>query len=899
MPNRTVEFSNLSDAARHVWAKTSDDGKHHGVLQHLLDVAASAAGLLARLPEEVAEWAANELRLPPECSVAESRAWISLLVGLHDIGKATAGFQAKSEAGRDEDEANGLSFDGAILERDRHDMASAHFLRRRLVLLGASPDWAVWTAHAVAGHHGEVPNSEGVRQSAPLGEDAMWASVREEIFDAYLTTLRPPGALRQEPPSVAGVMWLAGLTSVSDWVGSNIDLFPLGERAVDTAGHYVAATRLAASAFDAIGWHTHGQLGAEPGELEDLDALISRMVMQQVAARPLQQRLGTLLKEGKGAALVLVEAPMGEGKTEAAFLGHLLLQARNQHRGMYVALPTQATGNAMFLRATTFLQAFGGDNKIDIQLAHGGASMTEDFAAMVYQVGSVNASPTSAVAASEWFTKRKRPLLSPYGVGTVDQALLSAMYVPHHFVRLFGLAHKTIVLDEVHAYDSYTGGLIEGLLRHLRRMGCSVLLMSATLPTARRQSMLKAWTGSDEPTPPAEYPRVTVCDDAGMRADTFSCRAQQPVAIAGCGESIDAIAEVVMERLAGGGCGAVIVNTVKRAQELHVVLSKRLRGDVPLLLFHARFPADERRQHELAVLDALGKDSQRPARALLIATQVAEQSLDIDADWLLSDLAPMDLLLQRVGRLHRHARSGRPDAHATPVLTVAGLHTGRLPELKKTGWAFVYSAYTLLRTWALLVRTDSMHLPLDIDRLVQLVYGDEPFEWVTPLVTQAMADARNELLAQQKKQSSRASNALVKAGRPLDETYGARNLSGYGTDEQMAAVTRDGEESIAIVPLFAVPAGWAVHRDGQALADLDHPGPATSRALYCRQFRLSRPDVVAAMSKPDYQGTPTGWQRVAILRGLVALRLTSDAAVVAGSRLRLDDELGVVITSAK
>lgn len=158
-------------------------------------------------------------------------------------------------------------------------------------------------------------------------------------------------------------------------------------------------------------------------------------------------------------------------------LAHLRLQAVNRHRGLYVVLPTQAAGNALFERALTFLKAFDGQQPLDIQLVHGGALLDEH----VQRLRGIHGERDDSAGSATWFSWDRRPLLSSYGVGTGDQALFAALNVKHHFVRLWGLANRVVVLDEMHAYDSYTGSLIEILLRRLKGLGSSVVLMSATL----------------------------------------------------------------------------------------------------------------------------------------------------------------------------------------------------------------------------------------------------------------------------------------------------------------------------------------------------------------------------------------------------------------------------------
>ncbi|MEO4045671.1 CRISPR-associated helicase Cas3' [Pseudomonas sp. CAU 1711] len=880
-------FSGLSKAARQVWAK-SGEGAGHGLLAHLLDVAAVAETLLAIEPEATRRWAARSLGLDAD-TVGR---WVAALAGLHDFGKAVPGFQAKWAEGMQADQANGLGFPVSACDRDRHDLATAALLGQPLHgLTSAEAGWLRHAVQAVSAHHGYHFLADEVNQGKPLNEPVEWQRAREDILRSYWQVLAPEGQPTLDELPLAAVNWLAGLTSAADWIASNPEWFALGERGFDDLGSYYRnACVLARVALAQIGWRAYRPLLAQA---LDTDALLARIVARPgLTPRPLQQAGDRLLQRAQGPALLLVEAPMGEGKTELAFLAHLRLQTANGHRGLYVALPTQATGNALFKRALTFLEQFA-DGPLDIQLVHGGAAMTEE----VRHLRGIDHSLGESLTASAWFSQRKRPLLSAYGVGTVDQALFAALNVKHHFVRLWGLGNRVVVLDEVHAYDTYTSGLIAALLRWLKALGCSVVLMSATLPLARREELLRAWGVPADDVPELAYPRLLLVDQAGVRGESFVARALAPIHLAGLDESLDALADSAVDLLAGGGCGALIVNTVDRAQQLYTALRQRLGDEAQLLLFHARFPADQRAECERQVLVAFGAEGSRPARALLIATQVAEQSLDIDFDFMLSDLAPVDLLLQRAGRLHRHVRE-RPAQHAEARLWVAGLQAERLPELKDTAWGYVYDAYILLRSWALLRHERRLSLPADIDRLVQAVYGDEPLP--DDLDEEACArieiESYGEYLARVQKERRESFNIAID---PTEEAQSAYNGKPRGSEEGegvgLENRTRLGAESVTLIPLEVVEGGWCVRpgepvfAPGQALPDV------LARQLYNRQLKVSRKVLVR-----HFKGNPLPAAFAhPLLRNFYPLPLRQGCYVQEGLRLRLDDLLGLVYEPAE
>jgi CRISPR-associated endonuclease/helicase Cas3 len=845
----TARFSQLTPAARRLWAK-SGEVSGHGLLAHLLDVAAVAEVLLEHEPPATLEHFARQFGLPVPAFARHAAA----LVGLHDFGKAIPGFQDKWPAGRQADEALGLPFPPRSLSVAEHASASAALLWEHLSGLGIPH--LLWIRHAlqaISAHHGYHFNQPEFNRARPPFEPAAWAEARREIFAAYWAVLAPQGIPQVEALSLPAVQWLAGLTSVADWIGSNPEWFPPGEREDSLAGHHADACRRAERALAAIGW----------------------------------SRSAVLLR---GPALLLVEAPMGEGKTELAFLAHLRLQAANRHRGLYVALPTQATGNALFRRALTFLRAFAGDAALDMQLVHGGAALSDD----VRRLHDIHGAPGENVTSSAWFSQRRRPLLSPYGVGTVDQALFAALNVKHHFVRLWGLANRVVVLDEVHAYDSYTGGLVEALLRWLKALGSSVVLMSATLPAQRRAALLRAWGVADEDAPAPAYPRLLLADERGLLGATCESRPLPSIRLQAVGTELDSLADCALECLQGGGCGALIVNTVDRAQALYLGLRERLGDSARLLLFHARFPADQRGEREREVLAAFGADGERPAGALLIATQVAEQSLDIDFDFMLSDLAPVDLLLQRAGRLHRHRRT-RPAAHAEARLFVAGLAPERLPDLKGTGWEYVYDPYILGRTWALLSREAELQLPQDIDRLVQAVYGETGLPADLTEVDRALIEdeAYGSHLGKRQTEQMMALNVAIDPDAEPQAAY-VQKCRGYEEGEEglgLPNYTRLGEESVSLVPLHVVAGGWSLTADGEAF-DPDQPLPdSLARALHARQLRTSRQALVRHLQAVE---APRAFAEYPLLRHLKPLPLEQGCMTLGRLRVRLDDELGLV-----
>ncbi len=881
--NSAYRFSQLSPAAHVLWAKSSE-GDGHGLLAHMLDVAAAAEVLLEREPSSTLRWAARVFSLP-ETGVARA---IAALVGLHDYGKAIPGFQCKWLQGQQRDEAAGLPF-----PRDRgstdHSLASAVLLNKEFLLPHAPKPWLRAVVQAISMHHGHDKGSETSKFSVgSLSARQSWTDARRELLSAYLRAADVELHTEAEEIPLAAVAWLAGLTSTADWVASKPEWFPLGERAETLQGHLEMARERGRAALNGIGWPV---FRVPLSSTASLDALLRAMLPDGADAvpRPLQQIGDRLLGEVSGPTLLLVEAPMGEGKTEMALLAHARLQARNDHRGFYFAMPTQATGDAIFQRALRFLGRYAAECTLDIQLAHGGAALNET----VQRLRGVwdEEDRSGGIRSSDWFAQRRRPLLSPYGVVTVAQALLGILHVKHHFVRLWGLANRVVVLDEVHAYDTYTSGLIVSLLRWLRKLGCSVVLMSATLPGRARRELLEAWDAEHRQLPMPPYPRMLAASDAGVRGETFTCRPLAPIRVSGIGESLDDIASYALRCMREGGCGAIVVNTVNRAQKLYTLLAGQ---GVTSILFHARFPADERSARATEVLEKFGApkgSGKRPRKALLIATQVAEQSLDVDFDFIISDLAPMDLLLQRAGRLHRHERP-RPEAHQEARLTVAGLLPERLPETKETKWEFVYDSYILLRTWAWLARESVLSLPEDIDRLVQLIYdGHELPDGLNESTLHRIDLAYGKHRAEQQTACQLAHNATIHVQSEPQAAY-ADKPQGHEEGENGRGIlsrTRLGDEGIAVVPVHRIAGGWSVYPHGKPF-DPDTPvDDALAKQLLAR--RLSQKPLPARLGAAPLSRS---FSEHPLLCHFQPLELTDGVAEFDSLRVKLDPVLGIV-----
>lgn len=904
-----------------LWAKSSKDGHGgHPVIAHLLDVAASSRAILSLEPASTKELYATDFGLPGD----DALLWVCALAGLHDIGKVSPAFQQKWAEGFRRLVRVAPGFDWRSDERQSEPTKPPKDISHSLISQATLPDLleqhgfphslVAEVADAVGCHH-------GFRASASTLDNArfprergvgLWDEAREALTQAVCETVGVGAVPTARKLTSAAFIRLAGLTSFADWIGSSFypDLRFDGFED-DLPDYYRAAVRFAEQRVAELGWTPREPLLAEPAPLEHVFSYLARESGQPFSPRALQTEVRRVLKSVSGPTLLLVEAPMGEGKTEAAFYAHLRLQAELGHRGLYVALPTMATGNMMFGRTAHFLneQARGREIPLDLQLLHGATQLNVQYGALQGKLRpNTEDDVLEYVEAREYFTHKRRALLSEYGVGTVDQILLTVLNIKWHFVRLWGLGNRVVVIDEVHAYDTYTSSLIVTLVHWLHALGSSVVLMSATLPKAKRRELLEAYGGTDEDTDC--YPRLYKVSAGRTELATFAGDSSRrlSVTLEAVPSNLDELAVLLKQKLERGGCAVCIVNTVDRAQTLY----RKLEG-LERYLFHARFPAEDRAELENLVISKFGKNAtrengQRPQKAVLIATQVVEQSLDLDFDLMVSDLAPVDLLLQRAGRLWRHPRGGaRPVS--SPVLYVSGLHhSDELPDLSSHYWDKVYSPYVLYRSWQVLRGRTAIVVPDDIDPLVQTVYINNPATF-----TNLSSEAQQKIEADREKfeqegfidrkdgEAAVVSHISKRGELRLRDATPSREEDDK-PNARPVALTRKGDASVTVVPLYRLEQGYFLDAEGHRAYD-----PKRPLETFKRSVRLSRAGVIGNPKKKipsalEQHNAQHGidkffahWEKDALLRNCVPLVLDASSSMVIGkTEVSLDTRLGVV-----
>ncbi|MFE7670698.1 type I-E CRISPR-associated protein Cse1/CasA [Streptomyces albidoflavus] len=960
----------LEGAARTVWAKHERaTGKWLPLWRHMADSAA-VAGLLWDnwLPRNVKE-------LIAEClpgGQADAR-WLCVwLAGTHDVGKATPAFACQVEELAHTMGDAGLGMRTYKQYGDDRRMAP-HGLAGQVLLqewLEKRHGWprrvSAQFAVVAGGHHGVPPDHmqihnlhahpELLRMPGPA--EAVWQRVQDELLDACAHAFGVDD--RFEPwrevrlPQPAQVL-LSALVIVCDWIASNSDLFPYFPEE-----HPRGEAERVAAAWRGLRlpppWAP-----AEPEEpAEELFAARFRLP-PGAAVRPVQEQALSMAREMDQPGMLIIEAPMGEGKTEAALAVAEVFAARSGAGGCYVALPTMATSNAMFPRLLDWLGRLpaltvagdvegGSAEERSVLLAHAKAALQEDYAALMRDshrtIAAVDAygedegtsggarGASGDLVAHQWLRGRKKGLLASFGVGTIDQLLMTGLKSRHLALRHLAMAGKVVIIDEVHAYDAYMNSYLDRVLSWLGAYRVPVVVLSATLPAARRQELVEAYAGvrGDGVGVATGYPLLTAVAPGGepVTATPAASGRRNDVAVERLADGDGVLGDRLAAELSEGGCALVVRNTVDRVTDTADALRARF-GAENVTVAHARFVDVDRARKDASLLRRFGPPEQdgsapdRPRRAhIVVASQVAEQSLDVDFDLLVTDLCPVDLLLQRMGRLHRHPRgerqSGRPPRLRRPRCLVTGTDWDSEPvPMPVKGSRTVYGAYPLLCSLAVLaphLGTPEqpglpVRLPEDISPLVQRAYGaDEPCpphweETVGPLRTRH----RDAQTRQRKSAEVFRLDEVRKAGRPLTGWIGA----GVGdADDSPAgrAQVRDSRESLEVLVVMRRADGtlctlpWLDRgRGGLALPTHSVPSARAARAAAASGLRLpyhfSFPEVsdralaeLEELCVPMWQEKESHW-----LAGELILALDENCrAELAGWHLAYDPDEGLLVT---
>lgn len=830
------------------WGKAdpnySGEWKWHPLVYHSLDVAAVAAVLL-----DCRVYDSGPLARDLGVSKKEIRALFLFFIALHDLGKFSRAFQLlRPDLSNVIDAQNIRLFKPYSERHDTLGWAVWEHVRKHSGLLDPThPLWEHWLKSAV-GHHGKPPkehvytalDANDYFLSSDIEAACKFSQAMAELFTLKEMNLPIPNKAQREV--IKPYTWqLAGLTMIADWLGSNQNVFKYHIEQMPLTEYW-----------ERIALPRAQQVVKDSGLLPNAAAPVSapKALFDYITEPTPLQSYAHEVQLLEGPQLFLLEDVTGAGKTEAALILVNRLMAAGRGQGTYIALPTMATANQMYERVgKAYRKLFAKSAKPSLVLAHSARNLISDFTNSILPVSdketnaydpedmSGDDDPASTQCAAWLADNNKKSLLADVGVGTLDQALMAVLPVKHQALRLFGLSRKVLVVDEAHAYDPYMSHLLERVLHFHARQGGSAIVLTATLPSGLRAKFARAFQKGLRPAQEPElldsdkrYPLVTQisADAVHIKHCDTRTRLKRNVAIAWA-HNMEIVIKLICCTASDGKAVCWIRNTVTEARDAYQELKDIIPND-KLHLFHARFPMGRRLEIEDMVVDMYGKKSNAQQREgqVLIATQVVEQSLDIDFDVLISDLAPVDLLIQRAGRLHRHARhhngdlsANEEDHRAPPVLHILAPQPNEKPDADWYSALFKQGKYVypnvgqlwltqkaLLNAKAI-VTPGSVGEPSAVRTLVEAVYGEN----AVPIATALLA-ASNKAEGKERGAQGLASFNVLDTSKPYSRESGdwdddARIATRLGEDTRLVYLAKI-ENGILKPLLDALRHPWAM-----------------------------------------------------------------------------------------
>lgn len=870
-----------------------------------------------RLPESISDY------LCAECGGREKLfSTLKFCALVHDIGKLTIVFQARIY-----DAVDFSPFAVCVELPKSSSLVNAsntpHALASEAILLKLGCREGV--ASIAGAHHGRPSAWADVRDQISgactavenfYGKRGKYRQLFESLWKEWIDfSLECAGfsELSDLPDmAVPAQVVISGMLVTADWIASNTTYFPL--ISADQKGEFGDYPKRIENAWTTIGfpnmWESKARFGLDDEAFKERFGFLPN---------PTQADIISTATDAESSGIYIIEAPMGLGKTEAALALSEILAARAGAGGMFFGMPTQATSNGIFPRLEKWADGLAEDEQtlLAIKLAHGNAALNEDYRELFTGHSNLNIESDSGLIVHDWFSGRKQTLLSDFVIGTVDQLLMAALKQKHVMLKHFGLSGKVVVVDECHAYDAYMSQYLDMAIKWLGIYKVPVLILSATLPEKRRAELIEAYTDSEKHRAKhtEAYVDKTIADESWKHSLAYPLltytenNAVKQKALAFDGENKEvSVRRIIRDEVAAtagyaverGGCVGVIVNTVRKAQEIAAELQSAF-PKAEVIIMHAQFIMTDRAKREEQILKRVGKRSTPESRhgLIIVGTQVLEQSLDLDFDLMITELCPMDLLLQRTGRLHRHNRV-RPQ----------GLETASCFVLDETddsfdsGSAAIYGEWLLMRTRALL--PNKLTIPSDIPLLVQQTYDETNNEMLGEL-TEGMKKAQEENKLRTGKKRRSAENYLIskpsnKKGKCLDGWLD--NDIKPNNEQTGEKAVRDGDPSVDVIALM---------RDGEGLIRIiadkpetiipaDRP-PSREEALLIARQKLRLPgffgrrwkiDDTIEQLETETQNVFSAWQDSALLKEEVVLLFDEDLnADLAGVQLHYDIKTGL------
>lgn len=757
----------------------------------------------------------------------------------HDLGKCSANFEFKKTFPIDPDldlaifdklKSGGFDFVNYYRVKNfRHNLVSEYILNEKgldpsvSVILGAHHGKPISRVafQALEEHKYEIYQSDD--KTSLLYKN--WDNLHEYFIKNALdiSGLEDVSKIVTLPESAQVIF--SGLLILADWIASNEKYFPL-----IPIDDLCGSKNRVEEGF--ISWQNDK---ANPWDPKPSDT--SKMFEERFNFKPRkdQETLTNLVKKIKEPGILIYEATTGSGKTEAALIAAEIMSDKSHRSGLFFALPSQATSNGIFSRMKDWLNKLSSLEKgnMGLRLIHGKASLNNEFTS-IKPSSNIYEEEEYGVSVNSYFAGNKLSILDDFTVGTIDQLLLMALKQKHLMLRHLGFSNKVVIIDEAHAYSTYMNIYLDQALKWLGAYKVPVIILSATLPLKRRNELIKAYLiGQNKKSKDIEepmdfeteksYPLVSFTDgNKIIQFKDFEKTSSRRFEIIKLDKNdSENIAERIIKDSKNGGVFGIIVNTVKKCQSVAKQLIE-IFGEDKVEILHSSFISTERTEKENNLLRIIGKNGKRPDFKIIIGTQVIEQSLDIDFDVLYTELAPIDLLIQRMGRLHRHRETKRPKNFLNPKVYVMDSVSYDFDE----GSTYVYKQYVLMRTEFYL--PNEIFIPKDVSDLVQKVYSDEDIE-IEETYREAYEEYKNKYQSYKENKGEQAKTFAL--ANPKYKVRPDKNISKWLensnniaelSETKGACEVRDSEDSIELICLQEKNGGYGYFGDNNALGELDN-----------------------------------------------------------------------------
>ena len=628
---------------------------------------------------------------------------ICYLVAIHDIGKISPYFQAKMGA-------DDCVLFGATQIPDtqfRHEKYSQYLLKTRLLpRYGLNRRTKNVLADIIGDHHQCKPDNSGDHFPADTNEALLEQAIdglENHIFDIFPFT--PFSILPGRENAFCQIV--SGIVRLSDWSVSSFahELTSDGKSDEEYARCVINRCKKYISDGGLSTW--------EPESHYNYADLFDAFSSSAVTLRPLQEKMIDVIDKHPLAECIVIESEPGSGKTEAGLYAAMNLMKSKNLQGLYFALPTGATAEAMLPRLQALKEKTGAWDDTDLRLL-------TSLAWMRY-------SSDDADAKRDWTKSGPRKLFSKLACGTVDQLMAAGEKLKAGDMRLLALSNKAIIIDEFHAYDAYMLDILLVILRWAKELYIPVIILSATLRQESLRKICGIYSKNVPNTLSSAYPLITVADND--RISQYECASTFHKTYPISTVHQDELVGEILSSVSAGGNTVYIANTVRRALDMYNKLMALKPADVELHIYTASTTPENKEKMGSDIVYRYGKqgkaDEKRPQKSILIATQIMEMSMDVDFDTMFSDLAPADSILQRIGRMRRHDDAGT--IRETGFKSIFYLV---LPDRSRSGWALPYSEAVLTATENALSKMSQISVPEDTRPLIEQTYGEAGDDWM-------------------------------------------------------------------------------------------------------------------------------------------------------------------------